>query len=36
VDTVARRGVILGYPRDQQVWLKAGDKIASSVENWAS
>ena len=25
-------GVILGKPRDQQVWLKAGDKIACSVE----
>jgi 2-keto-4-pentenoate hydratase/2-oxohepta-3-ene-1,7-dioic acid hydratase in catechol pathway len=25
-------GVILGYPRDKQVWLKAGDKIACSAE----
>jgi 2-keto-4-pentenoate hydratase/2-oxohepta-3-ene-1,7-dioic acid hydratase in catechol pathway len=25
-------GVILGYPKDQQTWLKAGDKIACSVE----
>ena len=25
-------GVILGHPKDQQVWLKAGDKIACSVE----
>jgi 2-keto-4-pentenoate hydratase/2-oxohepta-3-ene-1,7-dioic acid hydratase in catechol pathway len=25
-------GVILGRPKDQQVWLKAGDKIACSVE----
>jgi 2-keto-4-pentenoate hydratase/2-oxohepta-3-ene-1,7-dioic acid hydratase in catechol pathway len=25
-------GVILGYPKDKQVWLKAGDKIACSVE----
>jgi 2-keto-4-pentenoate hydratase/2-oxohepta-3-ene-1,7-dioic acid hydratase in catechol pathway len=25
-------GVILGYPKDQQIWLKAGDKIACSVE----
>ena len=25
-------GVILGYPKDGQVWLKAGDKIACSVE----
>jgi 2-keto-4-pentenoate hydratase/2-oxohepta-3-ene-1,7-dioic acid hydratase in catechol pathway len=26
-------GVVLGKPKDQQVWLKAGDKIACSVEN---
>ena len=25
-------GVILGYPKDQQVWLKAGDHLACSVE----
>jgi 2-keto-4-pentenoate hydratase/2-oxohepta-3-ene-1,7-dioic acid hydratase in catechol pathway len=25
-------GVILGYPKDQQVWLKAGDEIESSIE----
>ena len=25
-------GVILGYPKDKQVWLKAGDKIACRVE----
>jgi 2-keto-4-pentenoate hydratase/2-oxohepta-3-ene-1,7-dioic acid hydratase in catechol pathway len=25
-------GVILGKPKDQQLWLKAGDKIACSVE----
>jgi 2-keto-4-pentenoate hydratase/2-oxohepta-3-ene-1,7-dioic acid hydratase in catechol pathway len=25
-------GVILGYPKDKQVWLKAGDTIACSVE----
>lgn len=25
-------GVILGYPKESQVWLKAGDKIACSVE----
>jgi 2-keto-4-pentenoate hydratase/2-oxohepta-3-ene-1,7-dioic acid hydratase in catechol pathway len=25
-------GVILGYPKDKQVWLKTGDKIACSVE----
>ena len=26
------QGVILGYPKDKQVWLKPGDKIACSVE----
>jgi 2-keto-4-pentenoate hydratase/2-oxohepta-3-ene-1,7-dioic acid hydratase in catechol pathway len=25
-------GVIQGKPKDKQVWLKAGDKIACSVE----
>ncbi len=25
-------GVILGYPKDKQIWLKAGDKIVSSIE----
>ena len=25
-------GVILGYPREKQVWLKAGDEIASTIE----
>jgi len=25
-------GVILGYPKDKQAWLKAGDEIACSVE----
>lgn len=25
-------GVILGKPKDQQVWLKAGDEIVSSIE----
>jgi len=25
-------GVILGYPKEKQVWLKAGDRIACSVE----
>jgi 2-keto-4-pentenoate hydratase/2-oxohepta-3-ene-1,7-dioic acid hydratase in catechol pathway len=25
-------GVILGYPADKQVWLKAGDEIASTIE----
>jgi 2-keto-4-pentenoate hydratase/2-oxohepta-3-ene-1,7-dioic acid hydratase in catechol pathway len=26
------QGVILGYPKDKQVWLKAGDEIISSIE----
>ncbi|HEY4549000.1 MAG TPA: fumarylacetoacetate hydrolase family protein [Bacillus sp. (in: firmicutes)] len=26
-------GVILGYPEDQQVWLKPGDEVQVSVEN---
>jgi 2-keto-4-pentenoate hydratase/2-oxohepta-3-ene-1,7-dioic acid hydratase in catechol pathway len=26
------QGVILGYPKDKQVWLKAGDEIASTIE----
>ena len=25
-------GVILGYPRDKQVWLKPGDRLACSIE----
>jgi len=25
-------GVILGYPKDRQVWLRAGDEIVSSIE----
>jgi 2-keto-4-pentenoate hydratase/2-oxohepta-3-ene-1,7-dioic acid hydratase in catechol pathway len=25
-------GVILGYPKEKQVWLKAGDEIASTIE----
>lgn len=25
-------GVIQGKPKDQQVWLKAGDRIVSSIE----
>jgi 2-keto-4-pentenoate hydratase/2-oxohepta-3-ene-1,7-dioic acid hydratase in catechol pathway len=25
-------GVISGYPKDKQVWLKAGDKIVTSIE----
>jgi 2-keto-4-pentenoate hydratase/2-oxohepta-3-ene-1,7-dioic acid hydratase in catechol pathway len=26
-------GVILGHPKERQVWLKAGDEISCSVEN---
>jgi 2-keto-4-pentenoate hydratase/2-oxohepta-3-ene-1,7-dioic acid hydratase in catechol pathway len=26
------QGVILGYPKDKQVWLKPGDEIISSIE----
>jgi len=29
-------GVILGYPEDQQVWLKSGDEVQVSVENIAT
>ncbi len=29
-------GVILGYPKDKQVWLKAGDEITSSIEKLGS
>ncbi len=25
-------GVIAGYPKDKQVWLKAGDKVVTSIE----
>jgi 2-keto-4-pentenoate hydratase/2-oxohepta-3-ene-1,7-dioic acid hydratase in catechol pathway len=25
-------GVIVGYPKEKQVWLKAGDEITSSIE----
>ncbi len=25
-------GVISGYPKDKQVWLKAGDKLVTSIE----
>ena len=28
-------GVIQGKPKDKQVWLKPGDKIACSLENSA-
>jgi 2-keto-4-pentenoate hydratase/2-oxohepta-3-ene-1,7-dioic acid hydratase in catechol pathway len=26
------QGVILGYPKDKQVWLKAGDHLVTSIE----
>src|SRR5215472_1562235 len=29
-------GVILGYPKDKQVWLKAGDEIVSTIERLGS
>jgi len=29
-------GVILGYPKEKQVWLKAGDEIVSSIEKLGS
>jgi 2-keto-4-pentenoate hydratase/2-oxohepta-3-ene-1,7-dioic acid hydratase in catechol pathway len=25
-------GVISGYPKDKQVWLKPGDKLVTSIE----
>ncbi|OLC36673.1 MAG: hypothetical protein AUH81_07810 [Candidatus Rokubacteria bacterium 13_1_40CM_4_69_5] len=25
-------GVIAGYPKERQVWLKAGDRLASTIE----
>jgi 2-keto-4-pentenoate hydratase/2-oxohepta-3-ene-1,7-dioic acid hydratase in catechol pathway len=25
-------GVISGYPKERQVWLKAGDRITSTIE----
>jgi 2-keto-4-pentenoate hydratase/2-oxohepta-3-ene-1,7-dioic acid hydratase in catechol pathway len=25
-------GVIAGYPKDKQVWLKPGDKLTTSIE----
>ncbi len=25
-------GVIAGYPKDKQVWLKPGDKVVTSIE----
>jgi 2-keto-4-pentenoate hydratase/2-oxohepta-3-ene-1,7-dioic acid hydratase in catechol pathway len=24
-------GVILGYPKDKQVWLKAGDRVTTKI-----
>jgi 2-keto-4-pentenoate hydratase/2-oxohepta-3-ene-1,7-dioic acid hydratase in catechol pathway len=30
------QGVILGYPPDKQVWLKAGDKVVTEVEKCGS
>ena len=30
------QGVILGYPKDKQVWLKAGDEIESRIEKLGS
>ena len=30
------QGVILGYPKDKQVWLKAGDEIVSTIEKLGS
>jgi len=32
VFTGTPQGVILGYPKDKQVWLKPGDEIISSIE----
>jgi len=32
VFTGTPHGVILGYPKEKQVWLKAGDEIVSSIE----
>jgi 2-keto-4-pentenoate hydratase/2-oxohepta-3-ene-1,7-dioic acid hydratase in catechol pathway len=29
-------GVILGYPKEKQVWLKAGDEITSTIEKLGS
>jgi 2-keto-4-pentenoate hydratase/2-oxohepta-3-ene-1,7-dioic acid hydratase in catechol pathway len=29
-------GVILGYPQDKRVWLKAGDKVATTIEKLGS
>jgi 2-keto-4-pentenoate hydratase/2-oxohepta-3-ene-1,7-dioic acid hydratase in catechol pathway len=30
------QGVILGYPKEKQVWLKAGDQIVSTIEKLGS
>jgi 2-keto-4-pentenoate hydratase/2-oxohepta-3-ene-1,7-dioic acid hydratase in catechol pathway len=32
ISTGTPSGVILGMPPEKQVWLKAGDKVACSVE----
>jgi 2-keto-4-pentenoate hydratase/2-oxohepta-3-ene-1,7-dioic acid hydratase in catechol pathway len=32
VFTGTPQGVILGYPKDKQVWLKKGDVVVSVVE----
>ena len=32
VITCTPQGVILGYPKDKQVWLKKGDVVVSSIE----
>ena len=32
VPNEAPEGVIAGKPKDQQVWLKAGDKLVTSIE----
>jgi 2-keto-4-pentenoate hydratase/2-oxohepta-3-ene-1,7-dioic acid hydratase in catechol pathway len=29
-------GVILGYPKEKQVWLKAGDTITTTIEKLGS
>ena len=30
--TGTQEGVIVGHPKEKQVWLKAGDRIVSSIE----
>jgi len=29
-------GVIVGYPKDKQVWLKPGDKLETRIEKLGS